>query len=57
MNSNKSALTFFQCRSLKGGSNGIIVMLCGGGGNVTTVGVFSLTPRLQVTNVMLRSVT
>ena len=41
MTSNKLALTFLQYRALKGGSNGIIAMLCGG--IVTTVGVLVLS--------------
>ena len=40
MTSNKSALTFLQCRALNEGSNDIIAMLCGG--IVTTIGVLVL---------------
>ena len=53
MISNNWVLKFLQCRALKGGSNGIIAMLCGG--IVTTVGVFTLTPRPSVTSVTLAS--
>ena len=55
MTSNNLVLIVVQCRALKGGSNRIIAMLCGG--IVTTVGVFSLVPRLSVTNATLVSVT
>ena len=55
MTSNNLALIFLQCRALKGGSYGIIAILCGG--IVTTVGVFNLPPRPSVTIVMLTSLT
>ena len=42
MTSNNSVLTFLHCKAQSSGSNGMIVILCGG--IVTIVDVFHLIP-------------
>ena len=53
--SKNSVLTFLHCKALNGGSDSIIMILCGS--IVTTAGVFSLIPKLLVTEVTLAPIT
>ena len=55
MTSNNSVLILLHCKALSGGSNGMIVILCGG--IVTTFYVFSLIPDSLVTVSPLMSIT
>ena len=54
MTSNNSVLTPLHCKALRGGSNSMIIIFCGG--IVTTVHVFTLIPGSLVIESILMSI-